>query len=78
MHKPLKGASLAARAVWGPKEEHVATVKAGSFGQAELSYQRKVSDKVGLATELMYYHNQLCTFGLGYEFRLRQATLVRV
>ena len=25
-----------------------------------------------------YYHNQLCTFGLGYEFRLRQATLVRV
>jgi len=74
LHKPLKGASLAARAVWGPKEEHVATVKAGSFGQAELSYQRKVSDKVGLATELMYYHNQLCTFGLGYEFRLRQAT----
>ena len=44
LHKPLKGASLAARAVWGPKEEHVATVKAGSFGQAELSYQRKVSD----------------------------------
>ena len=43
LHKPLKGASLAARAVWGPKEEHVATVKAGSFGQAELSYQRKVS-----------------------------------
>ena len=78
LHKPLKGASLAARAVWGPKEEHVATVKAGSFGQAELSYQRKVSDKVGLATELMYYHNQLCTFGLGYEFRLRQAALVRV
>ena len=61
LHKPLKGASLAARAmlglglglgqvnpnpnpnldpdpnpsqaraVWGPKEEHVATVKAGSF-----------------------------------------------
>ena len=27
LHKPLKGASLAARAVWGPKEEHVATVK---------------------------------------------------
>ena len=45
LHKPLKGASLAARAVWGPKEEHVATVKAGSFGQAELSYQRKVGEK---------------------------------
>ena len=71
LHKPLKGASLAARAVWGPKvnpnpptptqtqtqthpqtqtqtqtlpkEENVATVKGGSFGQAELSYQRKVS-----------------------------------
>ena len=38
----------------------------------------QVSDKVGLATELMYYHNQLCTFGVGYEFRLRQATVVRV
>ena len=33
---------------------------------------------MGLATELMYYHNQLCTFGVGYEFRLRQATVVRV
>ena len=33
----------------------------------------QVSDKVGLATELMYCHNQMCTFGLGYEFRLRQA-----
>lgn len=74
LHKPLKGASLAARAVWGPKDEHVATFKAGSFGQGELSYTRRVSDKVGLATELMYCHNQMCTFGLGYEFRLRQAT----
>ena len=45
LHKPLKGASLAARAVWGPKDEHVATFKAGSFGQTELSYQRKVHSK---------------------------------
>ena len=58
--------------MWGPKDEHVATFKAGSFGQGELSYTRRVSDKVGLATELMYCHNQMCTFGLGYEFRLRQ------
>merc|ERR1711935_140583 len=54
--------------------EHVATAKAGSFGNVELSYQRKVSDKVGLATEMQYYHNQFCNFGVGYEFRLRQAT----
>ena len=26
------------------------------------------------ATELQYHHNQQCTFGLGYEFKLRQAT----
>jgi len=74
LHKQVKGGSVAARCVWGSKGEHVATAKAGSFGQGELSYQRKVSDKVGLATELLYYHNQMCTFGLGYEFRLRQAT----
>ena len=33
-----------------------------------------MSEKVGLATELQYHHNQQCTFGLGYEFKLRQAT----
>jgi mitochondrial import receptor subunit TOM40 len=69
--------SVAARCVWGPKEEHVATFKGGvlaTLGSAEFSYQRKVSDKVGLATELNYIHNQMCSFGLGYEFRLRQAT----
>jgi len=74
LQRGIKGGTLAARCVWGPKEEHVATAKLGSFGQAELAYSRKVSDKVGLATELMYYHNEVCTFGLGYEFRLRQAT----
>jgi len=73
-NRQIKGGSVAARVVWGPKDEHIATAKAGSFGQGELSYQRKVSDKVGLATELQYAHNQMCTFGLGYEFRLRQAT----
>merc|ERR1712083_133173 len=54
--------------------ESVATAKAGSFGNVELAYTHKVSEKVGLATELQYYHGQVCTFGLGYEFRLRQAT----
>ena len=29
---------------------------------------------MGVATEMQYYHGQFCTFGLGYEFRLRQAT----
>ena len=45
-------------------------------GRAELCArsERQVSDKVGLATELNYIHNQMCSFGLGYEFRLRQAT----
>ena len=36
--------SVAARCVWGPKEEHVATFKGGvlaTLGSAELSYQRK-------------------------------------
>ena len=34
----------------------------------------QVSEKVSLATELQYYHNQFCEFGLGYEFKLRTAT----
>jgi len=72
--KQVYGGAAAARCVWGPKAENVATAKTGSFGNIELSYSRKVSEKVGLATELQYYHNQFCTFGLGYEFRLRQAT----
>lgn len=74
MHRHVHGGAAAARCVWGPKGDSVATAKAGSFGNFELSYQRKVSEKVGLATEMQYYHGQSCTFGLGYEFRLRQAT----
>ena len=38
----------------------------------------QVSEKVGLATEMKYYHNQLCTFVIGYEFRLRQVHIVAV
>ena len=64
----------AARLVWGNKGENVATAKAGTFGNVELSYHHKVSEKVGLATEMQYYHGQFCTFGVGYEFRMRQAT----
>ena len=41
LHKQVKGGSVAARVVWGPKDENIATVKAGNFGQGELSYQRK-------------------------------------
>jgi len=74
LHKQVHGGAGAARCVWGPKGESVATAKVGSFGNTELSYQRKVTEKTGLATELQYYHNQFCTFGIGYEFRLRQAT----
>lgn len=74
LNKQVVVGAAAARCVWGPKGESVATAKAGSFGNIELAYQRKVSEKVGLATEMQYYHNQMCTFGLGYEFRLRQAT----
>uniref|UniRef100_A0A7S3ERJ9 Mitochondrial import receptor subunit TOM40 n=1 Tax=Haptolina ericina TaxID=156174 RepID=A0A7S3ERJ9_9EUKA len=72
----VNGGAGAARLTWGTKGENVATAKVGTFGHgmAELSYQRKVSEKVGIATELQYYHNQLCTFGIGYEFRLRTAT----
>ena len=33
-----------------------------------------MSEKVALATEMQYYHNQFCQFGLGYEFKLRSAT----
>ena len=42
-------------------------------GAVELAYQRQVSEKVALATEMQYYHNQFCQFGLGYEFKLRTA-----
>ena len=31
-----------------------------------------MSEKVALATEMQYYHNQFCQFGLGYEFKLRR------
>ena len=34
-----------------------------------------MSEKVGLATEMQYYHNQFCQFGLGYEFKLRTSTV---
>lgn len=72
----VRGGAVAARYVWGDKEENVATAKAGTIGAGnlELTYHRKVSEKVGLATEMQYYHNQFCQFGVGYEFRLRSAT----
>ena len=33
----------------------------------------QVSEKVALATEMQYYHNQFCQFGLGYQFNLRSS-----
>jgi len=75
LNKHVHGGAAAARCVWGLKGENVATAKAGTFGNVELSYHRKVSERVGLASELQYYHNQFCTFGVGYQFRLRQATI---
>jgi mitochondrial import receptor subunit TOM40 len=108
LQKHVSGGAGAARLVWGSKGENVATAKAGTFGNVELScarlartrerrpapprarrasprcalsepssagrYHHKVSEKVGLATQLDYYHGQFCTFGVGYEFRMRQAT----
>ena len=70
-----RGGAGAARYVWGGKGENVATAKLGTFGNGalELSYQRKVSEKVALASEMVYYHNSHCQFGLGYEFKLRNA-----
>ena len=75
LNKKVRGGALAARYVWGPKGENVGTAKVGTFGNGavELAYQRKVSEKVALATELQYYHNQFCSFGVGYEFKLRAA-----
>ena len=63
----VNGGAGAARLTWGMKGENVATAKLGTFGHGalELAYHRKVSEKVGLATEMSYYHNQLCQFGLG-------------
>jgi len=63
----------AARCVWGAKGEHVATAKVGSLGSGnvELAYQRQVSEKVALATELQYFHASGAQFGLGYQFNLR-------
>lgn len=75
LNKKVRGGAGAARYVWGAKGENVATAKVGTFGNGavELAYQRKVSEKVALATEMQYYHNQFCQFGLGYEFKLRTA-----
>jgi len=73
LNRRVRGGAGALRYVWGGKGEHVATAKVGSFGNVELAYQRKVSEKVALATEMQYYHNQFCQFGLGYEFKLRSA-----
>jgi mitochondrial import receptor subunit TOM40 len=54
--------------------DRVFSAKAGTFGNAELTYAHKVNDKVGFATELNYYHGQMCSFGIGTEFKLRNAT----
>lgn len=69
------GGAGALRYAWGHKGSSVLTAKAGTFGNGmlELAYQRKVTEKVALATELQYYHGQICLFGLGYEFKLRSA-----
>jgi mitochondrial import receptor subunit TOM40 len=69
------GGAGALRYAWGHKGSSVLTAKAGTFGNGmlELAYQRKVTEKVALATELQYYHGQICQFGLGYEFKLRSA-----
>lgn len=54
--------------------DRVFAAKAGSFGNVELTYAHKVNEKVAFATEMQYYHGQMCSFGVGAEFRLRQAT----
>lgn len=74
-NRKARGGAAAARLTWGNKGEHVATGKVGTMygGMCEAAYFRKVSEKVSLATELQYLHGQACIFGLGYEFRLRNA-----
>jgi len=76
LNKKVRGGAGAVRYAWGEKGSNVATAKLGTFGNGalELAYQRKVSEKVSLATEMQYYHNQYCQFGLGYEFKLRSAS----
>jgi len=71
----VRGGAGAMRYVWGAGGQNVATAKVGTFGNGmtELAYQRKVSEKVALATEMQYYHNQFCQFGLGYQFNLRSS-----
>lgn len=54
--------------------DRVFTAKSGSFGNVELTYAHKVNEKVGFATEVQYYHSQMCQFGIGAEFKLRHAT----
>jgi len=74
-NRKVRGGSGAARYIWGGKGENVLVAKIGTFGNgmAEIAYSRKVSEKVSLATEMQYYHSQLCHFGVGYEFKLRTA-----
>jgi len=75
LNRKVRGGAGVARYVWGGNGENVATAKVGTFGNGavEMAYQRKVSEKVALATEMQYYHNQFCQYGLGYEFKLRNA-----
>ena len=49
-NRKARGGAGAARCVWGGKGENIATAKLGTFGNGalELSYQRKVSEKVAL------------------------------
>jgi len=79
LNRKARGGAGALRYVWGDKGAHVATAKVGTFhnGMIELAYQRRVSEKVSLATEMQYYHNQFCQFGLGYEFKLRTGAVFK-
>ena len=76
LNSKARGGAGVLRCVWGGKGEHVATAKLGNVvaPNVEVTYQRRVSEKVSLATEMQYYHNQFCQFGVGYEFRLRSST----
>uniref|UniRef100_A0A2P2MD09 Uncharacterized protein MANES_11G000900 n=2 Tax=Rhizophora mucronata TaxID=61149 RepID=A0A2P2MD09_RHIMU len=57
-------------------DKMVATGQAASTGMVALSYVQKVSEKVSLATDLMYnYMSRDVTASVGYDYILRQARL---
>eukprot|EP00271_Cylindrocystis_brebissonii_P011013 TRINITY_DN27662_c0_g1_i1.p1 TRINITY_DN27662_c0_g1~~TRINITY_DN27662_c0_g1_i1.p1 ORF type:complete len:337 (+),score=57.91 TRINITY_DN27662_c0_g1_i1:413-1423(+) len=72
-HQRRSGVGVAARY---NTEKAIATAQVASTGLVSLTYVQRVSDKVSLATEMMYNHgSREATTSIGYDYMLRQCRL---